>query len=232
VQITCATASAVIPDTINGFLQNEHLLSEQVLILPRANTQVKVDKRERILDAAERVLRAKGLAGATTRAITSEAGCAEGTLYIYFKGRAELFLALFERHLRAAFPERRLLNQKESVAPHAVLLDIGLHFLRFHREVGGLLAGLFAEPALLKKYRELILSRTLDAPRAVPALVTYIQRQQRAKRIGSRADPTTIAQALLGACFARAFHDNMFGERPTAAADRKFLRALIGVLID
>ena len=170
-QITCATASAVIPDTINGFLQNEHLLSEQVLILPRANTQVKVDKRERILDAAERVLRAKGLAGATTRAITSEAGCAEGTLYIYFKGRAELFLALFERHLRAAFPERRLLNQKESVAPHAVLLDIGLHFLRFHREVGGLLAGLFAEPALLKKYRELILSRTLDAPRAVPALV-------------------------------------------------------------
>jgi AcrR family transcriptional regulator len=191
-----------------------------------------VDKREQILDATARVLARKGLAGATTRAITTEAGCAEGTLYLYFKGRAELFLALFERHLSTAFPDSaELLGEKKDVAPEAVLLDVALAFLRFHREVGPLLAALFAEPALLKRYRALIVSRNPDLPRASPAVVAYLREQQRRKRVAAHVDAAVVAEALLGACFARAFHDNMFDHVPPAPADRKFLRALIRGLL-
>jgi AcrR family transcriptional regulator len=191
-----------------------------------------MDKRKHILDAAERVLQSKGLSGATTRAITTEAGCAEGTLYLYFKGRAELFLAIFERRLNSAFPNFDLLEGADKGAgPHAVLLDVGLKFLRFHRQAAPLLASLFAEPVLLKKYRALILSRSPDTPRASPNVVAYLRRLRREKTIARDTDPAMVAEAFLGACFARAFHDSMFDDRPSDAADRKFLRALIDSLI-
>lgn len=209
------------------------MLSEQVLILPQVNSQVKMEMRDRILDAADRVLQSKGLAGTTTRAVTTEAGCAEGTLYLYFKGRAELFLALFERRLASAFPSLETLEARsEEATPNAILLDVAQQFLRFHHETAPLLAGLFAEPQLLKKYRDLILARHPSAPRAAPILVNYLRREQRRKRIRSDLDPAVVAEALLGACFSRAIHDNMFGDRQSEAEERKFLRSLIASLID
>jgi AcrR family transcriptional regulator len=190
-----------------------------------------MDKREQILDAAERVLHAKGLSGTTTRAITTAAGCAEGTLYLYFTGRAELFLALFERQLGAAFAAPNLFDKNPSARPHAVLVEVGLQFLRFHRKIGPLLSALFAEPALLKSYRELLFARSPEAPRAAPALIAYLRGQQRAKRVSAAVDATVVAEALLGACFSRAFHDNMFAKAPTPAADRAFLRTLVRHLL-
>jgi AcrR family transcriptional regulator len=189
-----------------------------------------MDRRDEFLDAAERVLRKRGLSGTTTRAITTEVGCAEGTLYRYFADRAELFLALFERRLVAALPAlQRLSELAERSDPQAVLLDVCMEFLRFHRENAAFLAGLFAEPDLLKKYRALIL-RKHDAQRVSPPLLKYVRHQQRAGRIAADADPAVITEALVGTCFARAFHDLMFDDRPTEAADRKFLSALIGSL--
>ncbi|HEY6485261.1 MAG TPA: helix-turn-helix domain-containing protein [Candidatus Cybelea sp.] len=191
-----------------------------------------MDTRTRILDAAERVIARDGLAGATTRAITRQAGCAEGTLYIYFKSRAALFLAIFERKLAPAFAAFEILASKgESSNPRASLLEVALRFLRFQRDAGPLLAALFADPALLEQYRELILARVTEAPRAAPALVEYLQRERRRKRIAPGVEPLVVAEALLGACFARAFHDNLFNDRQSEAADRKFLRSLIAALV-
>ena len=59
----------------------------------------KAETRQRILDAAKRVVREKGLVGATTREITREVGCAEGTLYVHFADRVDLFLALLRQSL-------------------------------------------------------------------------------------------------------------------------------------
>ena len=204
------------------------MLSEQVLILSLGNPYVKMDRREALLDAAERVLRKKGLVGATTRAITTEAGCAEGTLYLYFKGRAELFLAIFRRRLSAALPGiTQLESERDAPDPYVLLLDAGLEFLRFQRQMGPLLSALFAEPALLRKYRALLLASGGDAPRAAPPLVAHLRREQNRKRIPRHVDVATATEALLGACFARAFHDNMFGVRPADADDRRFLTTLI-----
>ncbi|HEY2475317.1 MAG TPA: TetR/AcrR family transcriptional regulator [Candidatus Cybelea sp.] len=208
------------------------MLTEQVLILAHPNVRVKMDMRTRLLDAAERVLPRSGLAGTTTRAITTEAGCAEGTLYIYFKSRAALFLAIFERMLGPAFASFEILqSQNDRTEPRASMLAVALRFLNFQRDAVPLLAALFAEPALLEQYRELILARVKEAPRAAPALVEYLQRQKRRKRIASGVDPALVAETLLGACFARAFHDDLFDDRPGDAADRKYLRELIALLI-
>jgi AcrR family transcriptional regulator len=190
------------------------------------------EKRTRILAAAERVLRSKGLAGATTREIVREAEVAEGTLYLYFKNRAELFLALFDEHLMPFLrPLQALTLERSTDPPETVLLDVATRFLHFHREIAPLLASLFAEPELLGAYRDAVLARTGEAPRVMPMLVDYVRAQQKRGTI-KRGDPAAIGEGLLGACFSRAFHDALFDEQPNAVADKRFLRAVIRALIE
>ena len=69
---------------------NEHSLSS-----PPTGT------RAQLVDAAERVLRAKGLARATTKEIAREAGYAEGTLYLHFADKLDLVRAVHEKLLPA-----------------------------------------------------------------------------------------------------------------------------------
>ena len=57
--------------------------------------------RAQLVDAAERVLRSKGLARATTKEIAREAGCAEGTLYLHFADKLDLVRAVHEKLLPA-----------------------------------------------------------------------------------------------------------------------------------
>ena len=57
-----------------------------------------VDKRTLLLDAAEAVLVEQGLAGATIDQITSRAGVAKGTFYLYFRSQDEVVGALQQRH--------------------------------------------------------------------------------------------------------------------------------------
>ena len=57
-----------------------------------------VDKRAALLEAAEAVLVEHGLAGATIDQITSRAGVAKGTFYLYFRSKDEVVRALQQRH--------------------------------------------------------------------------------------------------------------------------------------
>src|SRR5215218_11172017 len=68
-------------------------MNEHSLIHPATGT------RAQLVDAAERVLRSKGLARATTKEIAREAGCAEGTLYLHFADKLDLIRAVQEQLL-------------------------------------------------------------------------------------------------------------------------------------
>lgn len=59
----------------------------------------KEERRCCILDAAERVFLEKGLAAATMDEIAQEAEVSKGTLYLYFKGKDELYLTIALRAL-------------------------------------------------------------------------------------------------------------------------------------
>ena len=58
---------------------------------------------EAILDAAERLWLARPGIMPSMAEIAVESGLAKGTLYLYFRSKEALFLALHERHLRAFF---------------------------------------------------------------------------------------------------------------------------------
>lgn len=57
--------------------------------------------RERLLDAARRVIARSGYHGASVEEIAAEAGFSTGALYSNFSGKADLFVALMEREIDA-----------------------------------------------------------------------------------------------------------------------------------
>lgn len=56
-------------------------------------------KRDRILDAAERVFAQRGFYAAKVADIAREAGVADGTIYLYFKNKDDLLITLFESRM-------------------------------------------------------------------------------------------------------------------------------------
>jgi AcrR family transcriptional regulator len=59
----------------------------------------KIDKKDHILDVAERVFSDKGFDGASTRLISGEAGVNMAMLNYYFGSKEGLFLAIFQRKI-------------------------------------------------------------------------------------------------------------------------------------
>jgi TetR/AcrR family transcriptional regulator, fatty acid metabolism regulator protein len=59
----------------------------------------RADKRERILDAAERVFAEHGFFNTRVAEIAKVAGVADGTIYLYFKSKDDLLISLFESRM-------------------------------------------------------------------------------------------------------------------------------------
>jgi TetR/AcrR family fatty acid metabolism transcriptional regulator len=57
------------------------------------------DKRERILEAAERIFARHGFFHARVSEIARDAGVADGTIYLYFKSKDDLLISLFESRM-------------------------------------------------------------------------------------------------------------------------------------
>lgn len=104
---------------------------------------------------AQKLMHSRGLSGVTTRQISQEVGCSEGALYVHFKGRLELLLAMLEESLPDMLGPLRLL--KESVGQGSAQANLAAALtgiFKFHRRVAPKAGSLSAEPELLVAYRE------------------------------------------------------------------------------
>ena len=77
-------------------------------------------KRERILDAAEKVFADRGFFAAKVADVAREAGVADGTIYLYFKNKDDLLVSLFEARMEVV---NRVLSEAvaTATAPRAQL---------------------------------------------------------------------------------------------------------------
>ncbi len=84
-------------------MQNSHfIMNEQSLIIKTmAKIIDKEAKRLEILHAAVRVFAEKGVAAAKIQDIAKAAGIAQGTIYIYFKSKEEVFEYILKSHVSA-----------------------------------------------------------------------------------------------------------------------------------
>lgn len=68
-------------------------------VVPSARRVSREDKRRRIVDAAVEVFAEKGFFGARVSEIAEAAGVADGTIYLYFKSKDDILIAIFEEKM-------------------------------------------------------------------------------------------------------------------------------------
>ena len=196
----------------------------------RSKQTGKVNRRSDILRAAEKLVRARGLSGVTTRQISKEVGCSEGALYVHFKGRLELLLAMLEESLPTMLLPLEILQEslgRGSAQDNLVQALKGI--FKFHQRVVPATAGLFAEPALLAAYRNSLKGQGKGPHLSMRVLADYIRSEQRLGRIDSQADANYAASLIMSSSFFRAFVEQFFGT-PMSPAWREFAKELIATI--
>lgn len=73
----------------------------------RTREEIRSDNDQRLLDAGREVFLAKGFHGASLDQVSAAAGLTKGAVYARFDSKAELFLALLERHIAQRLAEMR-----------------------------------------------------------------------------------------------------------------------------
>jgi AcrR family transcriptional regulator len=184
-------------------------------------TQTAGGTRAQLVDAAERVLRTRGLARATTKEIAREAGLAEGTLYLHFADKLDLVRAVHER-LLPEFIEMvsHLPGRAGAGTVEGNLTDLARRALGLYRDMLPLGSSLFADPELLERFRVMLAERQGGPQRAWEPVVAYLRAEQRLGRVAAAADPAAAALLLLGACQQLVFVELMTGPATLPFRDR------------
>jgi AcrR family transcriptional regulator len=186
-------------------------------------------RRPEIIAATEALIRTRGLASTTTRAIAEQAGCSEAALYVHFENRLTLLLAVLEESLPDMLLPLQALQQSIGTrTPQQNLTGALRAIFSFHERVVPMLCGLFADPQLLTAYRESLATRNKGPQGAIGRLQRYISAEQSLGRIHKSIDAETAATMLMASSFFKAFVSKFFGApTPSAAVFRKIVAAAI-----
>jgi len=186
--------------------------------------------RQQILEAAERQIRAKGLARVTTRDIARDAGFADGTLFVHFAGKEELVTAVIAAHVPSLVAALEMpAGSATSVAAH--LEAIAQAALSFYDHVLPLAAGALGDLVLLERLRQRLRTKSVGPLQAHEYIVAYLQAEQRAGRVPGEVDMVGAALLLLGACFQYAFLQQFLGETPFGQDAATTATALVRTLM-
>ncbi|MEG3632812.1 TetR/AcrR family transcriptional regulator [Micromonospora palythoicola] len=184
--------------------------------------------RERILDAAEQILRTRGVALATTKEIAQAAKVSEPTLYKYFEDKERLLLAVLKERLPgpARIPVQPGVGDVEDN-----LTELAHAALDFYQQSIPMLGALLADPKRMAAHR-IAMNRHGGGPdKAATIFASYLRAEQAIDRISPGADPDAVAALLIGACFHTAFL-RYYSEGPTAtAAPRATAEALTRAVV-
>ncbi len=182
------------------------------------------DVREQLFDAAERVLLRDGPNALTSRAVTTEAGCAKGVLHRHFAD-FDAFLAEF------------VLDRIGRMDPQAAALRESVGTGTVAGNLTGALTALFGSVAVaivpLITFRDELRARLRRVwPVGVPVLTeavvmiaSYLSAERELGRIAADADVDTLAPTLIGA--GHLLFADRTGAPPEAGAVRKMVTTVI-----
>ncbi|GHC80848.1 TetR/AcrR family transcriptional regulator [Streptomyces flavofungini] len=186
------------------------------------------DAREQLFDAAERILLRDGPSALTSRAVTTEAGCAKGVLHRHF--------ADFD-----AFLAELVLDRVARVGAQADALRARAGTGTVVDNLTGALTELFGSVAVavvgLVTSRDELRARLRAArPTGVPVLTeaagmiaAYLTAERDLGRVAADADVDTLAPTLIGA--AHLLFADRKGTPPDDAAVRKVTAAVVAGVV-
>ncbi|GAB4301392.1 MAG: TetR/AcrR family transcriptional regulator C-terminal domain-containing protein [Myxococcota bacterium] len=106
-----------------------------------ANEKSKEDKHNRIISAAIKIFARKGFYHSRVSEIASEAGVADGTIYLYFKNKDDLLISLFEEKMNALIEicDRELSGIEEPLDKLERLIKMHLELIQTDRDLAEVL---------------------------------------------------------------------------------------------
>lgn len=116
----------------------------------QARTGAINSKYHLILDAAIKVFAEQGFHQATISQVAREAGVADGTIYLYFKNKADILSNFFSYRSRQVFDRFRQVVDEADSAEEKLRNLIRLHLSEFQRDRN--MAVVFQREALLARY--------------------------------------------------------------------------------
>ena len=171
-----------------------------------------MSRKEKMVAAAEALLRERGIGGVTTRAIAEAVPCSEGAIYVHFKDRLELLLAVLQQALPEMLAPLHELEEKAGKGTPEQNLTFALSgLMRFYDRVAPMLCSLMTEHELLRRFRQSLESAGKGPHRGIATLASYIEKEQRLGRIGAQVDAKTAAAVLMASSFFHVFTSQLLG---------------------
>lgn len=200
---------------------------------PNGSTRSR-ETRRNLLEAADRALRARGLMGASTREIAREAGVADGTLYVHFSDRIDLFIAVVQEHLPPYIePLRRLSGLVGKRTVRANLAEVFGGALTWYEEMLPVFSAFGADRELCEALRRRLAERDEGPHLAIAALERYLLAEQKLGRVNADSDVRAATLMLFGAANYWTFTAPWVGEHLSYSREkltRDVLKSLMGGL--
>ncbi|MEX0171116.1 TetR family transcriptional regulator [Streptomyces sp. LMG1-1-1.1] len=152
--------------------------------------------RERLFDAAERVLARDGAAALTSRAVTEEAECAKGVLHTHFTGLDEFVAELvLHRFATAAARSQDLPSRAGTGSVDANLAEVSAAVLSLDPGLVGLAV---TRPVAARRVREAWQAGAPGFSAIQDAVSGYLHAEQELGRVAAPLDTESVALALVG----------------------------------
>ncbi|WP_199618128.1 TetR/AcrR family transcriptional regulator [Paenibacillus alkalitolerans] len=191
-----------------------------------------MELRDRILNAAEQVIRTNGLSKTTTKEIARIANCSEGSLYNHFESKEDLIIQLMKSHLSGYLAVLlKLPGRKGTRTVEDNLQETALAALDFFHLTMVMTASMFTEPDFLARHRQNFQQRNEGPHRSNEIVASYILAEQKLGRVKAGLNPRSVADLLLGACFQHAFHLQFLGEDELEEARKQFVENVLQALL-
>jgi len=187
--------------------------------------------RQRILDAAIRLLRERGIARLTTREIAQAADAAEGSITKNFGGKLGLLTAVLSQEL----PE--LQAWREAVTPpgrrpmRTVLVDLIDRGITYYTASLPLTAGVAADQDLFVAYQRTNQDQATGPHLAIEEICDYLGACRDAGELGPGVDPYAMALAVCGAAQAQAYAEYLGGARALRGSREGRVAAVADLLL-
>lgn len=183
------------------------------------------DVREQLFAAAERVVDRDGTGALTSRAVTTEAGCAKGLLHAHFAGLDEFVAELcLDRFARTAAKAREL---SESAGQGTVQGNLRAVALALFDSGGLAISGLaMTRPAATLRIREALGAGAPGFAAIQEAISGYLTAERRLGRVARTLAPDTTALALVGTA-----HHLLMTGWPDAPDPRPAMTRLVDALV-
>ena len=186
------------------------------------------DAREQLFDAAERILLRDGPNSLTSRAVTTEAGCAKGVLHRHFDD-FDAFLAELVRD-RIGRIDRQAVALRAAAGSGTVADNLTEALITVFGTVAVAIVGLvISRDGLRARLRQAGSSGVPVLAEATAMLAGYLSAERELGRVAADADVDTLAPTLIGAGHLL-FADREAGPPKTAAVHKVVATVLAGVV--